>query len=492
MNKPQSPGTASVDVLTEPEPVPVPVPEPAAPDGALARGPTDGNAAAVAEPATLDPVGDDGVAVGDTSQRVPFTSITVVHDNADADGEPATNDASTPDPADGGSDSEMSAPSGLDHELIAARSFEIIAMLRAECAKTRCRRRARERARRLARAKALARGEEAEREATREGAAMAAADPLAGTALAGTLGPHLVTLGVREARARVEARTAALVSADRDRREGTDAAGNITVVIDKGDDERSADEGGSEDDDAGSSDDETSGADDDDEGGGGGAGARAATLPSFGADSLGALAHLEECGAALARGAAAARRRHARHDAALALLEDDLVAAAKERRHREEEAVNWSYLLKHLLDTNSKLRRQLDAALEVAGGGNAPAPPPKHSNFRTPAAAKPKSLQPAKPPKQQQLGGWLGGSTGSSKMPVPPSAAAEHGDDGDYDDGSTSSASAWTFLFCRPLCCERALAMDGKNDDPWPDSGGPFAEGTCDAAECDSRDEGSW
>ena len=32
-----------------------------------------------------------------------------------------------------------------------------------------------------------------------------------------------------------------------------------------------------------------------------------------------------------------------------------------ERRQREEEVVNWSFVLKYLLSTNSKLRRQLQA-----------------------------------------------------------------------------------------------------------------------------------
>ena len=118
--------------------------------------------------------------------------------------------------------------------------------------------------------------------------------------------------------------------------------------------------------------------------------------------------------------------------------------ARRSRRWSPAEVVNWSFVLKHLLDTNSKLRRQLDAALEVAAaGGDAPAPPPKQSNFRKPAAAKPKPLQPAKrsPPPKRQLGGWLGGGAGSAKKPPPPAAAAENDDDGDAD-RSTSSRSA--------------------------------------------------
>ena len=61
-------------------------------------------------------------------------------------------------------------------------------------------------------------------------------------------------------------------------------------------------------------------------------------------------------------------------------VKEDLVSANVERRGREEEVVNWSFVLKYLLSTNSKLKRQLvdmGASSAVAamgmggrGGGN--------------------------------------------------------------------------------------------------------------------------
>ena len=47
-------------------------------------------------------------------------------------------------------------------------------------------------------------------------------------------------------------------------------------------------------------------------------------------------------------------------------LKKELVVQTKERRHRQEEVLNWSYVLRYLLKTNSTLRQQIQEG--VASG----------------------------------------------------------------------------------------------------------------------------
>ena len=47
-------------------------------------------------------------------------------------------------------------------------------------------------------------------------------------------------------------------------------------------------------------------------------------------------------------------------------IKEELVETNVERRGREEEVVNWSFVLKYLLSTNSKLRRQLAGRSNLA------------------------------------------------------------------------------------------------------------------------------
>lgn len=59
----------------------------------------------------------------------------------------------------------------------------------------------------------------------------------------------------------------------------------------------------------------------------------------------------------------------ARKDAHYSALRDELATEIIERKKREEEVVNWSYILKYLLGTISKLREKLSVEADVAGGG---------------------------------------------------------------------------------------------------------------------------
>jgi hypothetical protein len=44
-------------------------------------------------------------------------------------------------------------------------------------------------------------------------------------------------------------------------------------------------------------------------------------------------------------------------------LKEDITVHSMEKRHREEEVVNWSFVLKYLLDANSGLRKRLKVRL---------------------------------------------------------------------------------------------------------------------------------
>ena len=163
------------------------------------------------------------------------------------------------------------------------------------------------------------REENAEHAREAEGAGMAAADPLRGSELEGSLGPHLAPLSAREARQRVEVHF---------------ASNNAPICAALVSEERTC--------------------------------PRRRTLGSF-SSARDTSEYLAAVRAWITYANACTEQLLMTKDAHFTRLKDELVAQIRERRARDEEVVNWSFVLK----------------VSTHGGGRQRGSPPVHFSERS-------------------------------------------------------------------------------------------------------------
>ena len=149
---------------------------------------------------------------------------------------------------------------------------------------------------------------------------MAAADPIAGTDMAQQLGPHLAPMDMREARHQVDSLFP------------SNNYGAELFVVETSQPplmKRALD--------------------------------NFESLPEL-------LQYISELKVAMSRNNAAFDQLMKAKDLHFTELKKELVVQSKERRHRQEEVLNWSYVLRYLLNTNSTLRQQLKGGVAIDDG----------------------------------------------------------------------------------------------------------------------------